>query len=47
MTSGSKSSILKPYIESGKIIVIGAKYGIATGKITFFDDTITCPVRYK
>ena len=41
------SSILKPYIESGKLIVVGAKYGIATGKVTFFDDTIVCPVNYN
>ncbi len=40
------SSILKPYIETGKVIVAGAKYGIATGKVTFFDDTISCPVNY-
>ncbi len=38
------SNILKPYIESGKIIIVGAKYGIATGKVTFFKDTITCPI---
>ncbi len=42
-----KSSILKPYIESGKLMIIGAKYGIATGKVTFFDDTIICPVNIK
>lgn len=42
-----QSSILQPYINSGKLIVIGAKYGIATGKVTFFDDTITCPVIYN
>ena len=41
------SSILKPYIESGKLIVVGAKYGIATGKVTFFDDTIVCPLNYN
>lgn len=39
-----QSSILQPYLQSGKIIVVGAKYGIATGKVTFFDDTITCPI---
>lgn len=37
-----ESEILRPYIESGKVIVIGAKYGIATGKVTFFDETIVC-----
>lgn len=39
-----QSEVLKPYIQSGKVIVIGAKYGIATGKVTFFDETITCPI---
>ena len=42
-----QSKILEPYINSGKLIVIGAKYGIATGEVTFFDDTITCPVVYN
>lgn len=38
------SSIIKEYLKSGKIVVVGAKYGISTGKVTFFDDTITCPL---
>lgn len=42
-----QSSILQPYINSGKLIVIGAKYGISTGEVKFFDDTITCPVVYN
>lgn len=42
-----ESNILKLYINSGKLIVIGAKYGIATGKVTFFDNTIACPVNFN
>lgn len=41
------SKIIQEYIHSErKLSIIGAKYGIATGKVTFFEDTMTCPISY-
>ncbi len=31
------SPVVQKYMEEGKVQVTGAKYGIATGKVTFFD----------
>ena len=34
-----ESEILKGLEDSGKIKIVGAKYDIDTGKVTFFDNT--------
>jgi len=34
-----RSNILEQFIKDGKIAVIGAKHHLASGKVTFFDDT--------
>jgi len=35
-----RSNILEQLIKEGKIAVIGAKHDLASGQVTFFDDTI-------
>ena len=35
----NRSYILEHLIESGKVAIIGAKHDLATGAVTFFDDT--------
>ena len=35
----SRSYILEHAVEAGKVAIIGAKHDLATGVVTFFDDT--------